>query len=815
MPVKPLGSTWTEEDDGIKLDKPIKQTEDGKFISLESFVEKYTNQPMPMNWHHKLFYDILESNVVQGENGKLTINTTKGENRRLNRNSVVLAPRFHAKSVCFSINYPLWEIYRNPTIRIIIVSANEDIAIGFNRAIMNNLENNHALIEGLGSLVPQFSDKRKWGEKALIVQRDSMEKDPTVVAIGVGGKLISRRADIIIVDDLIDIDTARTRRARERTREWFENVLLPILEPKTGRLIVAGTSWYRDDIYDTLLKDSKFDIRLKLKALIYSEMYINIHGQQFIPYKLGDFPYAQKAQDIFDKEVFKRYSLGNALKGGVLWKNKWSFTSLMKVKSNMANSSFMRQYLNEPVVEEETVFRESFVKLAIDKGMHKTFITSYDNANTASNKYDYGHLIIAVGVDLAISKKEGADNTAISVWGLNEKRERILLHLDYGKFSSEETKMKVAEVYHNFKPNKIMVENIAFQEMLRQQLEADDIPVEGFTTTSGKKFNAESGISAMAMLFEQGKVIIPSAVLGDRHVADKIKQLAYEFGTYSYASHAGDILMSSWFAFEALRDFDKKLASNRGYFSTVAMVEHLRRTKAAHRVVLLGDHPYYYKFSNQSLVYIFRDVDHPGIEGYKEFLTEDEPFMIFVSREAKTCAYVFQKETNEIVSRIEGDLTALSACNLIERAGKFFNNAQIVIDRTGEGEAIYLELQKRYYPKLMCVQAGDDGGVKVEGGFKISASNLPIAIDYFKQLSDSLQVDIRDEMLVREMGELIGVEGDKLTTSFGSGQRIKVVAISLWLLDSYEKREKQMNKPDKKKKKDKRIHIPYRVFNYK
>jgi len=83
-------------------------------------------------------------------------------------------------------------------------------------------------------------------------------------------------------------------------------------------------------------------------------MYINIHGQQFIPYKLGDFPYAQKAQDIFDKEVFKRYCLGIALKVGVLWKNKWSFTSLMKVKSNMANSSFLRQYLNEPVVAEET-----------------------------------------------------------------------------------------------------------------------------------------------------------------------------------------------------------------------------------------------------------------------------------------------------------------------------------------------------------------------------------------------------------------------------------------------------------------------------
>lgn len=778
-----------------------------KFPSLKDFVTQYMQSKLPMNWHHELYYDILENKVVQKPDGRLYQNRSPAH---VNKNILMLSPRFHAKSQCFTINYPLWQIYKNPNIRIIIVSANEDIAVGFNRAILNQLENNEKLIDEWGNLVPQFQNKQKWGERAIIVKRDSMEHHPTVTALGVGGKLISRRADLIIIDDLIDIDSARTKMSRQKTLDWFENVLLPILEDN-GRLVIVGTAWYKGDIYDSLWQESQFDIRMKLKALMYHDKYYRSDGKhtgvRYIPYSLHEYPQALKIQDVMSEEVIKQYQLYERLKGGVMWEDKWSFDKLMEKKKNMSSSSFMRQYLNEPTSEEEKVFKDKYLKQAVERGANKTLLPKWDN--TERHAFGYGHLIVANGVDLAISKKSKADNTAIAVWGLTERRDRVLLYLDYGKWSPDETKQKIIEAYYAFKPAKVRVENVAFQEMMRQQL-AEDIPVEGFHTTGSNKFNEETGIAHMAMLFEQGKVIIPAAKTNTDYY-ERVKQLLYELSAYTQDQHAGDILMASWFAFEALREFDKKLRDNRGYFSTTALVDQLKKTKAPHRVLLLGHNPPVFKFAINSLVYIFRDVDHPEVGG-KPFIDADERFMIFVTRYEKTVAYIFEKHTSEIVGKIEGDLTAIMCANLLERAGRFFNEAQIVIDRSGQSESIYLELQKRFYPKLLCMQPDENGLPKLDEGYHIDASNLPLAVDYFKQMVDAMAIEIRDEQLVKEISELIGVEGSTLSLSFGDGQRIKTVASALWLLDNYENGDKLGTK--KKKTKNKKVNVPYRVFNY-
>lgn len=783
---------------------------------LLEFANEYLSAKLPMNWHHKLYYDILANKIVQKEDGKLYLNTYVDEKGvfvpdgtmgaipvKSNKNILLMSPRFHSKSQCFTINYPLWRIYQNHDIRILIVSANDDIAASFNRAIINNLENNQRLIDAFGYLVPEYP--KKWGERALLIKRDSMEKDPTVAAIGVGGKLISRRADIIIVDDPIDIETARTKQSRYKTREWFENVLLPILEDD-GQLIIVGTAWYKGDIYDSLWQESQFDIRLKLKALLYHEGYADPKNHQirYLPYQLTEYPMALKVQDIMSQEVIDYYHLWTQLKSGVLWTEKWSYQKLIakKLSQNMSNASFMRQYLNEPTTEEEKVYKEGDIKRMIDRGVQKELVPSWDNANPIS-KLGYGHLIIAIGVDLAISKNKTSDNSAIAVWGLTDDRRRILLWLDYGKWSPEEVKQKVIEAAYNYRPVKIRVENVAYQDMLRQELAAEDIPVEGFHTTSTKKFNPETGLAHIAMLLEQDKLVVP---VGKNNATyyDRVRQLLYEMQIYSYDQHAGDCLMASWFALDVLKDFDKKLRDNRGFFNTEALVEQMKNVRAAHRVVMLDTH--YYKIATTSLVYVFRPVN-----GKDMFIEPDEPFFIFATREERSVAYIFQKQTNELVARIEGDLTAVMFVNLLERAGQFFNKAQIIMDRNNEGEAIYLELEKRMYPNLMCFQPDDHGIPVYKEGFKISASSLPIAVDYFRLNIDQLKHEIPDEQLVKEMGDTIAVDGDKMVMSFGPGQRIKTAAIALWLLDNFDNMEKQM-KAAKPKKRAKTFNPPYKIF---
>lgn len=772
---------------------------------LSEFVERYMSMRLKMNWHHRLFYDILENKVIQKEDGLLYFNTVK---RRSNKKILILAPRFHAKSQCFTINYPVWELYRNPNTRILIVSANEDIAVSFNRAIMNQLENNQTLIDDLGYLVPK--NPKKWGEKAIIVKRETMEKDPSIAAIGAGGKLISRRADIIIVDDLLDINNARTKQMRAKTKEWFENVLLPILE-SDGRLIVVGTMWYRGDLYDTLLNDSKFDIKLKLKALIYDEAYIKSDGtvKYSLPYSLLEQPLALKAQSVFSEEILRKYRIREKIKCGVLWREKWSYENLMEKRADMTSSSFARQYLNEPTTEEEKVFSDSLLKRATDRGISKTLLPSWDNLNPQRNYESYGQLITAIGVDLAISKQSKSDNSAIAVWGINGKRERILLWLDFGKWSPDETKQKILEAYHNFRPVKIRVETIAFQDMFRQELEAEDIPVDGFKTTAGRKFNPETGIAHIALLMEQDKIIIPAAKVR-KELYDRVKQLLFEMSTYTYDSHAGDLLMASWFALDALRDYDKKMKENRGFFATEALVEQLRQVRAASRIVLLGYNPPVFRTAYTSLVYIFVPVDS---KNYTPFFEPDDKFFIFFTRSKRSVGYIFNKSTSQIIGKIDGDMSALMCATLLEKAGYFFNKAQIVIERGGEGDAIYLELFKRNYPNLLCMQPDEEGRPTMKEGFLITASNLPLIMDYFKQIVDGGHIQIPDDSLLNEMAELIRVENDQLLMAFGEGQRIKTVATGLWLLDNYENALKKVKVDKAKIKEKKKLRVPYLSFN--
>jgi hypothetical protein len=462
----------------------------------------------------------------------------------------------------------------------------------------------------------------------------------------------------------------------------------------------------------------------------------------------------------------------------------------------------MRQYLNEPSTEEEKVFKERDLKRMVDRGVGKHLVLSWENSAPQSN-LGYGHLIIAIGVDLAISKSREADNSAIAVWGLTDDRRRVCLWLDYGKWSPDEVKQRVLDAYYNYKPVKVRVENVAFQDMLRQEL-AQDIPVEGFHTTSSKKFNPETGLAHLAMLLEQDKLVLPMTRKVTEHF-DKVKQLLYEMQIYSYDQHAGDLLMASWFALDVLKDFDKKLRDNRGFFNTEALVAQMKYIRAASKVILLSKT--FYKIAGNSLVYVFRPLD-----GKTMFIEPDEPFMIFATREDKSVAYILQKQTNEIVGRIEGDLTAVMFVNLLERASQFFNDAQVVIDRNGEGEAIYMELEKRSNLNLLCFQPDEHGLPVYKEGFKISSATLPIAVDYFRLSVDQLKCEIRDEQLVKEMGDTINVDGDQMVMSFGKGQRIKTIATALWLLDNYENTEKQMPQNAETIKKKKTLQVPYKIF---
>ena len=144
-------------------------------------------------------------------------------------------------SSCFTVVYPLWVIGNNPNIRILIVSNSASQAQAFLREIKDKITKNSMYKEMFGDLFPEDSNEpgEKWTNQEIIVRRKATHKDPTVSAMGAGGAILSKRADIIICDDILNLENTRNAAQRENIKQWYNEVLMPVLEPN-GILINVG-----------------------------------------------------------------------------------------------------------------------------------------------------------------------------------------------------------------------------------------------------------------------------------------------------------------------------------------------------------------------------------------------------------------------------------------------------------------------------------------------------------------------------------------------------------------------------------------------
>lgn len=150
-----------------------------------------------------------------------------------------LAPRGYGKSTVLTIARIVFEILRNPDIRILIASNTQLQAEVFLREIKSHLAHNDRLVETFG----RFQDESKWDLREILVKpRKSTAKESTVTCVGVGGPVASRHYDLILADDIVDEENARTEGQRDKVRTWYYKTLLPCLEPD-GRLFMVGTRY--------------------------------------------------------------------------------------------------------------------------------------------------------------------------------------------------------------------------------------------------------------------------------------------------------------------------------------------------------------------------------------------------------------------------------------------------------------------------------------------------------------------------------------------------------------------------------------------
>lgn len=90
---------------------------------------------------------------------------------------------------------------------------------------------------------------------------------PTMFSVGRGGSVIGSRADLVIADDLLDMDSTRTQAQRELNERWIHSSLISRAKSKTGRVIMIGNGWHPEDFYSQMQRDSKGFVVVRMGTL--------------------------------------------------------------------------------------------------------------------------------------------------------------------------------------------------------------------------------------------------------------------------------------------------------------------------------------------------------------------------------------------------------------------------------------------------------------------------------------------------------------------------------------------------------------------
>ena len=281
-------------------------------------------------------------------------------------------------------------------------------------------------------------------------------------AAGVGGAITGRGADLLIIDDPHSEQDALSETAMENAYEWYTSGPRQRLQPG-GSIVVVMTRWSLKDLTGKLLKAQGSDVM--------SDQWDIVEFPAILP---------------SDK---------------VLWPEFWKKEELLKVKASLSLSKWNAQWQQNPVAEEGAIIK-------------KEWWNKWEKKEIPPVSY------IMQSYDTAFSKKETADYSAITTWGVFSPKEGdpesiILMDAQRGRWDFPELKAKALQEYNYWEPDMVIVEAKATGTPLTDELRATGIPVINYTPSRGR--DKHTRMHMVAPIFESGKVWAP-----DRRFAEEV-----------------------------------------------------------------------------------------------------------------------------------------------------------------------------------------------------------------------------------------------------------------------------------------------------
>lgn len=191
--------------------------------------------------------------------------------------------------------------------------------------------------------------------------------------------------------------------------------------------------------------------------------------------------------------------------GTPCWPEFWSIEDLTAVKASIPPSKWNAQYQQNPTGEENAIIPRHWWK-------------RWEKSNIPNLEY------VIQSYDTAFSKRETADFSAITTWGVFRPEEHggppglILLDSQKDRWDFPELKSMALEQYKYWEPDTVIVEAKASGLPLTQELRNMGIPVVNFTPSKGN--DKITRVHSVSPLFEAGMVWAPDTVFADEMIEE-------------------------------------------------------------------------------------------------------------------------------------------------------------------------------------------------------------------------------------------------------------------------------------------------------
>ena len=494
---------------------------------------------------------------------------------------IVNTPPEHAKSTTITVNYALYEICRNPNIRIIIVSKTQAMAQKFLLSIKNRLTHPRYQDLHLAFGPPGGFEKNSdsWKQDLIYLSseaRDSGEKDPTVQAIGVRGHIYGARADLIIMDDCVDHTNAHEY---EKQIDWIQSEVMSRVDNDGGKLLVVGTRLRPRDLYSELRDPMRYPDETSPWTYFAQPAVLE---------------FADEAEDwvtLWPKTNMSPVSGKGTPDSDGLY-DKWTGPALFKKRGRMSPNLWSMVYQQQQV-HEDSAFPSAAIKGVIN-GARNVGLLPKGKAGTRHNGMD--GLVVVAGLDPAMAGYTAAVCIAVDI----ATQKRYLLDVsNQAGMKPDAIRQLIKDWTDKYSISEWRVEKNAFQAMLTQDREVREyLSARGATLrehhTGQNKWDTDFGVASLTTLFsgwEEGTNLIefPSS-----HQSEGIKALIEQLVTWypdAPKSQKTDCVMAFWFTELACRD---RVVSATNYARNHSRnnMFHTRYDKSQQTTVSLADYSY-------------------------------------------------------------------------------------------------------------------------------------------------------------------------------------------------------------------------------